>query len=78
MVQAGREYYALKAIGNGSAMKGFRKYNNTKDINKLINNMDKKQLSKMATVFNTSRDNIKLKNAIKNTGEFVKIIHLKR
>ena len=41
MVQAGREYFALKAIGNGSAMKGFKKYNNTRDINKLINNMDK-------------------------------------
>ncbi|WP_145404641.1 T7SS effector LXG polymorphic toxin [Staphylococcus epidermidis] len=72
MVQAGREYFALKAIGNGSAMKGFKKYNNTRDINKLINNMDKKQLRKMAMVFNKNRDNIKLKNAIKNTGEFVK------
>ena len=41
MVQADREYYAIKVIGRGNEMKGFRKYNNTKDINEIINNVDK-------------------------------------
>ena len=41
MKSAGQEYYALKAIGNGDIRKGFNEYLNTKDINKLINNLDK-------------------------------------
>ncbi|RIM72779.1 transposase, partial [Staphylococcus arlettae] len=72
MKSAGQEYYALKAIGNGDIRKGFNEYLNTKDINKLINNLDKKTLSKMATILNTDRGNIKVKNAIKSAGEFVK------
>lgn len=60
MVQADREYYAIKVIGRGNEMKGFRKYNNTKDINEIINNVDKKQLSKLTTVFNISINNMKL------------------
>ncbi|MCU5745669.1 T7SS effector LXG polymorphic toxin [Staphylococcus sp. SQ8-PEA] len=72
ILTAGREYFALKAIGGGSARKGFSKYMNIRDMDKLINNLDKKTLSKMATIFNTDRGNIKIKNVIKNAGEFVK------
>ncbi|PTI28147.1 transposase [Mammaliicoccus vitulinus] len=72
MKTAGQEYFALKAIGDGSAKKGFQEYMKTKDIDKLINNMDQKRLSKMATILNTDRGNIKIKNTLKHSGEFVK------
>ncbi|WP_241958688.1 T7SS effector LXG polymorphic toxin [Staphylococcus arlettae] len=72
MKSAGQEYFALKAIGDGSARKGFEKYMKTKDMDKLINNLDKKTLSKMAMVLNTDRGNIKIKKTFKSAGEFVK------
>ncbi|HDG1487726.1 TPA: transposase, partial [Staphylococcus aureus] len=44
ITQAGREYYAIKAVGNGSALRGYKEYLKTRDINKLINKMNKNQL----------------------------------
>ncbi|XAF71546.1 T7SS effector LXG polymorphic toxin [Staphylococcus sp. HKU1] len=72
MKQAGQEYFAVKQVGDGSAYRGFKKYIKVRDINQIINNMDQKRLSKMATVLNTDRGNIKVKNVLKHAGEFTK------
>lgn len=70
--QAGREMLALKAIGNGSVYRGFKKYMNCKDVNQLIDNMSPKQLKNMALYMHTDVDNVNLKNLLKSSGEFVK------
>ncbi|UXU54850.1 LXG domain-containing protein [Staphylococcus agnetis] len=70
--QAGREMLALKAIGNGSVYRGFKKYMNCKDVNQLIDNMSPKQLKNMALFMHTDVDNVNLKNLLKSSGEFVK------
>ncbi|MGV3224798.1 T7SS effector LXG polymorphic toxin [Staphylococcus hyicus] len=70
--QAGREMLALKAIGNGSVYRGFKKYMNCKDVNQLIDNMSPKQLKNMALYMHTDIDNVNLKNLLKSSGEFVK------
>ncbi|WP_323703691.1 T7SS effector LXG polymorphic toxin [Mammaliicoccus sp. Dog046] len=72
MKKAGQEYYVLKAVGDGSAVRGYKKIKNTKDVNKLINNLDRKRLVQVTTVMNTNRSNIKFKNVFKNANEFVK------
>lgn len=72
MKKAGQEYFAVKAIGNGSFRKGFNEYKNTRDINKLINNLDKKRLNQVATMLNTDRGNANVKNLYKTAGQFVK------
>lgn len=70
--QAGREMLALKAIGDGSVYRGFKKYMNCKDVNQLIDNMSPKQLKNMALFMHTDADNVNLKNLLKSSGEFVK------
>ncbi|CAC5952603.1 putative transposase [Staphylococcus aureus] len=72
ITQAGREYYAIKAVGNGSALRGYKEYLKTRDINKLINKMNKNQLKRMSLVLNTDRGNIKIKNAVKMASEFAR------
>ncbi|ARJ51000.1 T7SS effector LXG polymorphic toxin [Staphylococcus lutrae] len=70
--QAGREMLALKAIGNGDALAGYNEFMKVRNIDKIIDNMPKKQLQKMALFMHTDIDNIKLKNLLKGSGEFVK------
>ncbi len=70
--QAGREMLALKAIGDGSVYRGFKKYMNCKDVNQLIDNMSPKQLKNMVLFMHTDADNVNLKNLLKSSGEFVK------
>ncbi|WP_311163534.1 T7SS effector LXG polymorphic toxin [Staphylococcus aureus] len=72
ILQAGREYYAIKAVGNGSALRGYQEYLKTRDINKLMNKMSKAQLQKLTLVFNTNKDNFKIKNAVKMASEFAR------
>ncbi|MBH4538682.1 transposase [Staphylococcus aureus] len=72
ILQAGREYYAIKAVGNGSALRGYQEYLKTRDINKLMNKMSKAQLQKLMLVFNTNKDNFKIKNAVKMASEFAR------
>ncbi|HDD0553733.1 TPA: transposase [Staphylococcus aureus] len=72
ILQAGREYYAIKAVGNGSALRGYQEYLKTRDINKLMNKMSKAQLQKLTLVFNTNKDNFKIKNAVKMGSEFAR------
>ncbi|HFD6523273.1 TPA: T7SS effector LXG polymorphic toxin [Staphylococcus aureus] len=72
ILQAGREYYAIKAVGNGSALRGYQEYLKTRYINKLMNKMSKAQLQKLTLVFNTNKDNFKIKNAVKMASEFAR------
>ncbi|UEX90016.1 T7SS effector LXG polymorphic toxin [Staphylococcus ratti] len=70
--QAGRELLALKAIGNGDVIAGYNKFMSVRNVDKLIDSMSHKQLQKMALFMHTDADNIKLKNLLKSSGEFVK------
>lgn len=72
MVQAGREYFVVKAIGDGSVKRGFDKFLKYRDVNKIFNSMNKRQLRRVMTLFNVSKSDIKLKNSFKNASEFVR------
>ena len=65
MVQAGREYFVVKAIGDGSVKRGFDKFLKYRDVNKIFNSMNKRQLRRVMTLFNVSKSDIKLKIHLK-------------
>lgn len=65
MEVAMREYMAVKAIGDGSFKNGYKMVKG-KNINQVINNMDKRKLRKVSGILHSSIDDIKFKDAMKS------------